>query len=122
MIDIKDFKGFKFQIEMNKAISETAKDMRDDLRRTSPKRSDRKTPYRKTWYYKMNSAIHEATVYNKNNYRLTHLLEHGHFIVNRKDGTLGWASPKPHIEPAFNRIVPKFVKLMSEAPIEMVDI
>lgn len=120
--NLQKFGGFKFQIQMDKIISNTAKEMRDDLRSTSPKGRRKNKYYRSTWQYKMNTTLHEATVYNKENYRLTHLLEHGHFIVNKKDGLLGWASPQPHISPSFNKIVPRFVKLMGEAPIDMVDI
>lgn len=122
MSNLQKFKGFKFQIQMDKIISKTARDMRDDLKKTSPKGHRKKDNYRSTWQYKMNTKLHEATVYNKENYRLTHLLEHGHFIVNKKNGMLGWASPQPHISKSFDKIAPRFVKLMSEAPIDMVDI
>lgn len=122
MVDLMDFKGFQFEIEMDDIIKDNAKDLRDDLKKTSPDGRRKKKKYKQTWRYKQNKAKHEATVYNKDNYRLTHLLEHGHFIVNRKDGLLGWARAKPHIEPAFDRISPKFIKQMGEAPIKMVKI
>lgn len=34
-------------------------------------------------------------------YRLTHLLENGHLIVNKKNG-VGWSPPFPHIRPAYD--------------------
>lgn len=122
MGDLMKFKRFKAEIKTGKIIAYTAKKMRDDLIATSPKGRRKTNKYGSTWKYKRNVKLNEAIVYNKENYRLTHLLEHGHFIVNRKDGMLGWASPEPHIEPAFMRIKPEFIKLMSEAPIDMVEI
>ena len=57
---------------------------------------------------------HTAIVYNETDWQLTHLLENGHLIVNKRGGT-GWASAHPHINPAYKSLRNKFIKAMSNA-------
>lgn len=62
---------------------------------------DRRGKYTREWraeLRKTNSSV-LATVYNKSEYRLTHLLEFGHDVKNKKGGdVLGEAKPHPHIK------------------------
>lgn len=57
---------------------------------------------------------HTAIVHNETDWQLTHLLENGHLIVNKRGGT-GWASAHPHINPAYKSLRNKFIKAMSNA-------
>lgn len=120
-IKIEDWDPYEDRIDMNPVILKYATEMRDLLR--IPKvgspigKNNRPHKYYETWHYVMKPKKHEAIVYNKENYRLTHLLENGHFIVNRKDGRLGWAAPQPHIQPAFDKIAPKFIEAMEKCKI-----
>ena len=73
-----------------KDIQKAAKDTAKDLRQTSPKKSG---DYARSWSAKQQNG--GWVVYNKEHYRLTHLLENGHAKKNggRVDGI-------PHIAPA----------------------
>lgn len=116
---IEDWNPYDFKIDMDPVILKYATNMRDTLKQPpTPKgKNHRPHKYYETWHYTMKPKKHEAIVYNKENYRLTHLLENGHFIVNRKDGRLGWAAPQPHIQPAFDKIAPKFIEAMEKCKI-----
>ena len=87
-------------------ILNTANYAKDELQKeTTGKFKNRTGDYRKDWAVMMrktngwkNLPGHGAyaTVYNKTNYRLTHLLEYGH-AVRRGGRTVGQASEYPHI-------------------------
>lgn len=119
-IPLSKFKGFEVKIDMDKAILSSASSMVTDLKQTSPNGHRHAKKYRQTWTSTFYPKEHKAIVYNKQNYRLTHLLEHGHVVVNKK-GVVGWASPQPHIFPAFVRVEDTFVKLMSKSPLELIE-
>lgn len=57
-----------------------------------------------------------VSVNNATDWQLTHLLENGHLIVNKKGGT-GWASAHPHIRPAYKNLRNKFIKAIKNAKI-----
>lgn len=120
-INIEDCKGFKFEIDFNPVLEEYAEKLAERLK-TQPQtpKGDNKRPHKyfETWKATLRPKKHVAITYNKENYRLTHLLENGHFIVNRKDGTLGWAAPQPHIQPAFDAVAPKFIEAMEKCRIK----
>lgn len=56
-------------------------------------------------------------VWNDGNWELTHLLENGHKIVNKRGG-VGWASMHPHITPVYSRLKPQFIADMKKAKID----
>lgn len=78
---------------LNEAANETAEESADKLRNTSPRRSG---DYANGWTVKKlgdgNVVVHNT------HYQLTHLLENGHVIRNKK-GTYGRTSGKKHIKP-----------------------
>lgn len=81
------------QKDLKKAAADTAK----QLRSTSPKEHG---DYAKSWRYKKNENG-GYTVYNKEYWWKTHLLENGHMIRNRRKGpSLGRVNGIKHIEPA----------------------
>lgn len=89
------------------AIEETAKETVRTLKAISPKGARKKKKYANTWTYDKNNHFSGAyrfatTVYNKDNYRLTHLLEHGHAITTKKGGRKGGGdtTPQEHIATA----------------------
>lgn len=89
--------------EMKKAAQDTAK----DLKSTSPKRTGR---YAAGWSVKSENLAGGAKAYIVYNKRgsLTHLLENGHVIKNKK-GEYGRAPAHPHIKAAEDRAVQKLI-------------
>lgn len=79
-------------------LKEQADETKNNLRRNSPKRvrGTKKGAYAKSWDKK--PLGDGFVVYNRNHYRLTHLLENGHVVRNGK-GTYGRAPAIKHIEP-----------------------
>ena len=73
-----------------------------ELRHTSPTRSGR---YKKSWTTKVDKGFSEivVTIYNKNAYQLTHLLEHAHLLRNGQKST-----PKTHIYPVEQKAIKEF--------------
>lgn len=76
------------------SITATAKESVQKLRNTSPKKTG---SYAKGWRVKKDGDMTQ-TVHNATDYQLTHLLENGHIIRNKK-GTYGRTSGRKHIAP-----------------------
>lgn len=74
------------------AIRKVSDEAVQKLKATSPKR---KGKYARSW--KVTRKGMDAVIHNSE-YRLTHLLENGHMIVNQY-GTYGRKSATPHIKP-----------------------
>lgn len=98
MDKILDSYSREVQEATNKAIDSVAKDAASKLRDTSPRKTG---DYAKGWKVKKErgrDGIQTVTVHNKTNYQLTHLLENGHVVRNKK-GTYGRTRPIKHIAP-----------------------
>lgn len=85
--------------EVEELSKETAKALVQELKRTSPKKSG---DYKKGWRSK--KVGRKYVVFNKTEYRLTHLLEHGHA---KRGG--GRVEAKVHIAPAEERAISTFL-------------
>ena len=75
-------------------INTVAKESVQKLKNTSPKRTG---SYAKGWSVKKEGDM-DVVVHNKTDYQLTHLLENGHVIRNKK-GTYGRTNGIKHIAP-----------------------
>ena len=98
MDKILDSYSREVQEATNKAIDSVAKEAASKLRDTSPRKTG---DYAKGWKVKKErgkDGLHTVTVHNKTNYQLTHLLENGHVVRNKK-GTYGRTRPIKHIAP-----------------------
>ena len=87
------------QLVTNSAITHIARETVKRLKNTSPKKSG---SYARGWSVKSlnkHGNIVNMVVHNRTDYQLTHLLENGHVIRNKK-GTYGRAPGHPHIGPA----------------------
>ena len=103
-------------------VDKYGKEAVDILRSSSPKSSrNRYTPYFAGWTFYVDKKTDDdygGKVWNETNYQLTHLLENGHLIVNKKGG-VGWASPQPHIEEAYRKVKEPFIKEMEKVEIDV---
>lgn len=105
---LKDYVG-----DVREIVETSAKEAADiasnQLRNTSPSGKGIKGHYATGWAVKEESsgAVASFIVYNKKKPQLTHLLENGHVIRNKK-GTYGRAHPIKHIKPAEEAAVMKF--------------
>lgn len=84
--------------KVNNSVDKVAKESVQKLKDTSPKKTG---DYAKGWKIKRErgrNGINDVTIHNATEYRLTHLLENGHVIRNKK-GTYGRTSGRKHIKP-----------------------
>lgn len=122
MTSIKDFRNaIKREMEryakvtsdrVEDASKEIAKETAKDVKKYSPvdkRMVDRRGQYKKGWrIYKDRKDGY--IVYNKTDYRLTHLLEKGH---KTRDGS-SKTDPQPHIKPAEVIAIREFEKRIEE--------
>lgn len=90
---LNDF-GHSLDDTVKKEINATAKEAVDKLRNTSPKNTG---DYARGWRSKRQTDG-SVVIHNATDYQLTHLLENGHVIKNKK-GTYGRVNGIKHIEP-----------------------
>ncbi len=93
-----------------KDIEKVAKDTVQRLKQTSPKDTG---DYAKSWTLKRDARTKTVTVYNKDHYRLTHLLENGYMKKNQF-GSYGRQAPQKHIGPAEKEAVEELMKKIEE--------
>jgi hypothetical protein len=91
--------------DVDTAAGEVADELVDDLKDNSPKLTG---DYRKGWRVK--NVRGKRIVYNKTEYRLTHLLEKGHAKVGG-----GRVPAKVHIRPAEQRAIEEFMNRIEQA-------
>lgn len=82
------------QESVKRNVNSVAKEAAQKLRNSSPKRTG---DYASGWSTKKQGEA-DVVVYNKKAPGLTHLLENGHVIKNKK-GTFGRVSGRKHIKP-----------------------
>lgn len=95
------------------AMKKTAKEAQKEVKKASPRKSGR---YAKGWAVENKETIEGPyeTIYNKNAYQLTHLLEFGH-VLKYGGRTEGMVSAKPHIAPIQDKAPQIFEKNLKEA-------
>ena len=98
--------------DIQKAAKEVSKGAKDRVASAAKQKFGGTGKYAANWKvkYKAKTGGAEATVYNKDTYRLTHLLEFGHAKTNggRVDG-------REHIGPAEQWAIREFEKAIKEA-------
>lgn len=109
--------------ELNKIMKQYEKEVEDlssdvfqsvakgtvqELKNTSPKKTG---SYASGWAVKKEQGVGKMNfiVYNRTDYQLTHLLENGHIVRNKK-GTYGRADAIPHIAPAADKAADELVE------------
>lgn len=120
-VKLENFNGIKANIKYQPIVDKFGDDTAKYLKRTSPEGRRRNRTYKQGWVFLIDKKKKEGyggQVWNETNYQLTHLLENGHLIVNKKGG-VGWASPHPHIDKAYQNIKGPFQKAMEQAEIDV---
>lgn len=103
----------EYVADANRIIEDSARDAAEictrQLKNTSPKGKGKGKRYANGWSVKSKQEGHLMSfiVYNKAKPGLTHLLEYGHVIRNKK-GTYGRTKPIKHIQPAEEAAAHKF--------------
>ena len=91
------------------SAKEAAELCKNQLKNSSPKRAGH-GEYARSWTVKVEetgAGVSDYVVHNKKHYQLTHLLENGHVIRNKK-GTYGRTKPIKHIAPAADAAIQRF--------------
>ena len=94
---------------LEKAADQTAEQSVEKLQNTSPRKTG---AYASGWKVKKESKK-EFIVHNSDHYQLTHLLENGHVVRNKK-GTYGRAPAHKHIKPVETWANNEFQRLIKE--------
>ena len=102
--------GRKADEAVEKSAKRAGRDTAKDLKNTSPKKTGEYASSWSTTGTRSSGRLIGVTVYNKR-YQLTHLLENGHVIVNKK-GEYGRTRPIKHIEPAEQEGIQNFEELV----------
>ncbi len=103
--------GRKADEAVEKSAKRAGRDTAKDLKNTSPKRTG---AYASSWTTKVTRSsgkLVSVTVYNKEHYQLTHLLENGHVTKNKK-GEYGRTRSIKHIQPAEQEGIQNFEQLV----------
>lgn len=115
--NLDNFNGIKIDLEYDQALEECALDCKVGIQ--SIAKSNKWNNYSKGWEVKKKREGRKGhytyyyVVWNKTHYRLTHLLENGHLIVNKK-GSVGWSSARPHIKPVFDVVKNKVEDIVKQ--------
>lgn len=101
--------------EVKQAIDDVSQELVENIKRDSPRRvkGKRAGRYAKGWTLKTeyeSKTNKRNRVYNKTDYRLTHLLEYGHAKVGG-----GRVEGKAHIRPNEEKAIEKLQKRIEEA-------
>ena len=98
--------------KVNNSVDKVGKEAVNQLKANSPKKSG---DYARGWKLKRErgrNGINDVVIHNATDWHLTHLLENGHVVRNKK-GTYGRAPAHKHIKPVeeyFNSEVVEEIK------------
>ena len=107
---LEDFKALHVEFtDLADVIQKRAETCRADIE--SNARSKGWGPYAESWRVSFKKGKTPKAVVHSEQYQLTHLLENGHLIVNKKEGT-GWSPPIKHISTAYNQNKQEFINEM----------
>jgi len=104
--------GLEVDDAMMVATKEAAVFGSKELKKKSKEKFGGTGKYAKGWTYKQTRDGY--VIYNKPAYRLTHLLENGHYKVDRNGVSHGFKSGTPHIKPTEDDTADFLEKAMME--------
>ena len=116
MADIKleNFNGFVLEMDFDKIAKEHAEELARKINSNISKEGWG-GKYADSWEVAQRKDVY---IVHSTAYQLSHLLENGHLIVNKKGG-VGWSAPRPHIKPAVNMEIPAFIKDVENMKIDL---
>jgi hypothetical protein len=119
-IDIEKFDELKAEIDYESIMDMYADRCLSILKNKSPKGRRTSKKYAEGWEIKETKVKqgNQLVIWNKTNWQLTHLLENGHLIVNKKGG-VGWASAVPHIEESYQEIKNQYITAMENVDVKI---
>lgn len=104
--------------DVESAAKKAANEAAEELRTTSPvaRKHRNKNVYAEGWKVKEKPTTRGTTyiVYNATGYRLTHLLENGHAVIDRNGKRHTDTIAREHIRPAEENAVRTFERLIKE--------
>ena len=104
---VEEFQNYTDEVSegVEKEVRSKSRDTKNEIKDRSPKDSG---DYADDWYMRKTSRGGEIgyTIYNKDHYQLTHLLENGHAIANGTDRVPAY----PHISISYKNNVQEMMK------------
>lgn len=120
-VDLDKFTGFEVDIDYESVMKMYADRCLQIVKSHSPKsRNNRPHKYADGWTADIKNikGSQEIVIWNETNWQLTHLLENGHLIVNKKGG-VGWASAQPHIKNSYDQIKDSYIRAMENVKVNI---
>lgn len=122
-IKIQNFNRLKVNIDYEPIMEEYGNKAKNTLKQTSPRtnKNRKKGHYADGWVAeksKLSNNQYVVKVWNAKHWQLTHLLENGHLIVNKKSG-IGWSPARAHIAPAYEKYKNQYIHAMQNADIKV---
>lgn len=121
-INIEHLNTFKVELKFNDIVDKYAEECVDKVRANSRAAVEsHRGRYVQGWTTRKEDTNHQyygVRVWNETDWQLTHLLEYGHLITNKRNG-VGWASAHPHIDKAFRSVKNRFIKAMQNVDMKV---
>lgn len=116
--NIEKFQGFKFEISYEDIVEKNCEELAREISDDAKSRWGANSKYAKDWTYHMkkDKSGKYGVVYNKEHYRLTHLLEFGHIVWNGRKTKR--TKPQAHILPKYQKQKEKYIKDMERAKVK----
>ena len=119
-VKLSNWRKLECNIDYADVIHEYGEKCVNILKNTSPVKTG---DYAKTWTIDEKKDVYQryyyCTIWNDKNYRLTHLLENGHIIANKRGG-VGWASAHKHIGKAYRQIRNPLIRAVEKAKVNII--
>lgn len=122
MTNLEDINELEIKLDFEDIIKETCDDLAQKIKNNALNINKRGTgEYANNWTFKIVKKGKDkiGVVYNKDTYRLSHLLEFGHIKANKYKRSNERTAPAPHVKPAYDDEKPKFIKKMSACRYEI---
>lgn len=121
-INIENFNGIEVKIDYKPILDKYADECKDNIKQNvTAQKLNRTGKYLAGWTVEEDTDFlgnYSVVVWNETSWQLTHLLENGHAIVNKKGGT-GWASAHPHIAKGYRSVKRGFIDAINKVQLDI---